>query len=196
MNEYSEKRLIALASQNVRQHGIRAARMDVIARDMGVSKRTLYKRYYSKDNFIMVCLASYTERVRNLFCLLRMEASDLPQYLCALTKAFVGNLYKAEPAFWQDVKEHYPQIYETIWGTWVEELEKTVSECQEERWLDRGVAPKRYVQSLTDLFYHARMAALPSHSVFHLAGLLLRGSMTIEGISRLWKKKDGEMFGG
>ena len=185
MDERTEKRLIAFASQSVRQYGIRAVRMDTIARDMGVSKRTLYKEYKSKDNFIRTCLESYVDRVGNLFRLLRLEATDPLEYLCALTRAFVDNLYKAELAFWLDITEHYPHVYETIWGIWMSELETAVGECLQGRWLVDGLDPREYVSALSTLFYQARMAGSPSQSVAYAAYLMLRGSMTMEGILRL-----------
>lgn len=161
MDERTEKRLIAFASQSVRQYGIRAVRMDTIARDMGVSKRTLYKEYKSKDNFIRTCLESYVGRVHNLFRLLRLEAAGPLEYLCALTRAFVDNLYKAELAFWLDITEHYPHVYETIWGIWMSELETAVGECLQGRWLVDGLDPREYVSALSTLFYQARMAGSP-----------------------------------
>lgn len=184
MDERTEKRLIAFASQSVRQYGIRAVRMDTIARDMGVSKRTLYKEYKSKDNFIRTCLESYVDRVGNLFRLLRLEATDPLEYLCALTRAFVDNLYKGEPAFWQDITENFPHVYQTIWGAWIEEMERAVGECRQGKWLVEELDPRRYVSSLSTLFYHGRMAGSPSQSVAYSAYLMLRGSMTMEGILR------------
>lgn len=184
MDEHAEKRLIAFASQSVRQYGIRAVRMDAIARDMGMSKRTLYKVYKSKDNFIRVCLASYADRVSNLFRLLRLGATEPLDYLVELTKAFVTNLYKAEPVFWQDITECYPHVYKMIWGTWTEELERAVEECRQGKWLVGELDSRQYVSSLSTLLYQARMAGSPVHTVSHSACLLLRGSMTIEGILR------------
>lgn len=36
MNEHVEKKLIALVSRSLRQYGVRAVRMDVIAREMNM----------------------------------------------------------------------------------------------------------------------------------------------------------------
>ena len=45
MDESTEKRIIAFTSQSLRQYGIRAVRMDDIARNMNISKRTIYQIY-------------------------------------------------------------------------------------------------------------------------------------------------------
>ena len=52
MDESTEKRIIAFTSQSLRQYGIRAVRMDDIARNMNISKRTIYQIYTTKDNLI------------------------------------------------------------------------------------------------------------------------------------------------
>ena len=54
MDESTEKRIIAFTSQSLRQYGIRAVRMDDIARNMNISKRTIYQIYTTKDNLTEV----------------------------------------------------------------------------------------------------------------------------------------------
>lgn len=185
MDGQMEKRLIVFASQYVRQYGIHAMRMDTIARGMNVSKRTLYKVYGSKDNFMRACLASYTDRVMNLFRLLRMETPEPQRYLWALTKAFIDNFYRAEPVFWREITECYPHIHETIRNLWTEELAEAIEECKRKRWVIMELDSQRYASSLYAMFYHGRMAGSAPQAVSHSAYFMWRGIMTIEGILRL-----------
>ena len=59
MNEYTEKRIVAFTSQSLRQYGIRAVRMNDIAKNMNISKRTIYQVYNTKNNLINTCLDAY-----------------------------------------------------------------------------------------------------------------------------------------
>ena len=67
MDESTEKRIIAFTSQSLRQYGIRAVRMDDIARNMNISKRTIYQIYTTKDNLINTCWWVYQSRIENTF---------------------------------------------------------------------------------------------------------------------------------
>lgn len=67
MNEYTEKRIVAFTSQSLRQYGIRAVRMNDIAKNMNISKRTIYQVYNTKNNLINTCLDAYLSRIENLF---------------------------------------------------------------------------------------------------------------------------------
>ena len=59
MNKNAEKRIIAFTSQSLKEYGIHAVRMDDIAQNMSMSKRTIYQTYITKDNLIYICLQSY-----------------------------------------------------------------------------------------------------------------------------------------
>lgn len=67
MNKNAEKRIIAFTSQSLKEYGIHAVRMDDIAQNMSMSKRTIYQTYITKDNLIYICLQSYRSRMMNMF---------------------------------------------------------------------------------------------------------------------------------
>lgn len=48
MNKNAEKRIIAFTSQSLKEYGIHAVRMDDIAQNMSMSKRTIYQTYITK----------------------------------------------------------------------------------------------------------------------------------------------------
>ena len=85
MNEHVEKKLIALVSRSLRQYGVRAVRMDVIAREMNMSKRTLYKVYKTKDNLLNICLEAYADRMRNLFQIMMILNICMQKEACVWT---------------------------------------------------------------------------------------------------------------
>ena len=81
MDESTEKRIIAFTSQSLRQYGIRAVRMDDIARNMNISKRTIYQIYTTKDNLINTCGWVYQSRIENTFHIIRYDSPDILEYL-------------------------------------------------------------------------------------------------------------------
>lgn len=132
MDAEKRKRLIVFTSQQFKQKGIRATRMDAIAHGLNISKRTIYEVYKTKDNLIGACLVSYSERTKNLFRIIECGSQCPLPRLLGTSKAFVENLYKGENAFWHDVTSHYGYIYDAIREIWYAELARRVSDCQTE----------------------------------------------------------------
>lgn len=94
MDEHTRKRIIAFTSQSVKQYGIRAVRMDIIARHTNVSKRTIYQVFATKDNLINTCLEAYSGRMQNRFQLIAYNNPDPLACLWETCKAYIENLYK------------------------------------------------------------------------------------------------------
>ena len=160
MDESTEKRIIAFTSQSLRQYGIRAVRMDDIARNMNISKRTIYQIYTTKDNLINTCWWVYQSRIENTFHIIRYDSPDILEYLWAVSKAYIENLYKAACVFWLDVSRHleYKYIYNLYNRIWSDELEKTLSACLKERHIIPDLEVRTFVESFTALLYNARVA--------------------------------------
>lgn len=124
MDEHTRKRIIAFTSQSVKQYGIRAVRMDIIARHTNVSKRTIYQVFATKDNLINTCLEAYSGRMQNRFQLIAYNNPDPLACLWETCKAYIENLYKGECIFWLDIYRHYQGIYLAINQIWWNELKK------------------------------------------------------------------------
>ena len=103
MNENVEERIIAFTSQSLRQYGMRGVRMDDIAKQMNVSKKTIYQLYNTKDKLINICVETYLNRVENIFRIIRHDSPDILVCLWEVSKAYIENLYRANPPFWNDV---------------------------------------------------------------------------------------------
>lgn len=185
MNEHVEKKLIALVSRSLRQYGVRAVRMDAIAREMNMSKRTLYKVYKTKDNLLNICLEAYADRMRNLFQITKMQPSGTIGLLEGIAKAFVDNLYKAESVFWCEVARCYRYIYDGIQSVWFGEMERVLLACQTERLVLPDLDVRKFLASFTTMLYQARVTECPSEMLHDSAYYMLRGVLTGPGLTRL-----------
>ena len=185
MNEHVEKKLIALVSRSLRQYGVRAVRMDVIAREMNMSKRTLYKVYKTKDNLLNICLEAYADRMRNLFQIIRCNHPEPLAFWRELSKAFVENLYKAESVFWCEVARCYRYIYDAIQNVWFGEMERVLLACQTERLVLPDLDVRKFLASFTTMLYQARVTECPSEMLHDSAYYMLRGVLTGPGLIRL-----------
>ena len=182
MDENTRKRLIAFTSQSLRQQGIRAVRMDVVAREMNMSKRTLYKVYESKDNLVNACLDAYAARIGNLFQLMKCNHPEPLSLLGEVSQAFVQMLYKADCAFWSDIAGSYRHIYEAIHNLWCEELERNLLSCKAECLVIPGLDVEKLTTSFMTVLRQARIMECPQAMLHDSAYFMLRGILTAKGL--------------
>lgn len=190
MNEHTEKRIIAFTSQSLRQYGIRAVRMDDIAKNMTISKRTIYQVYETKDNLVNTCLEFYLDRMENIFRLIRHNNLNVLACLWEISKAYIENLYRAECAFWIDVNRHseYKYIYTSYHRIWSAELERTIMACLRRKYIIDDLNVQIFVESFTTLLYNARVVECLPAMLRNSAYFMLRGIMTEQGIKQFkWK---------
>lgn len=185
MDENTGKRIIAYTSQSLRQYGIRSVRMDTIAKDMKMSKRTIYQVYESKDNLINTCLASYSDRTGNLFQILRFGSPDSLAYLWEIAKAYAENLYKAKCVFWLELDRHYQYISVAIQRIWQKELGGAIHVCQQEGYIMADLNAETFLEAFTKLLYNARVTKCAPGILYSSTFFMLKGIMTMEGINRL-----------
>lgn len=182
MNDFTRKELIIFTSQSLKQYGPRAVRMDFIAQNMKISKRTLYETYGTKDNLINNCLMSYLDRTKNMFEITKYSVSDPLKYLFDISKLYIKNLYKAERIFWLDITKYYPQIYQTMENIWTDELEKSLLICKNKRLIIPDIEIKSYLQLFARLVYNNRINHLPIDISYKSAFYIMRGILTIPGV--------------
>ena len=186
MNENTEKKIIAFTSQSLKEQGIRAVRMDDIARNMNMSKRTIYQTYTTKENLIYTCLQGYQARIINMFHIGKYNFPDIVEYFWAVSKAYIENLYKAKCVFWFDIScdSKYRYIHSSFNRIWLGELEKIILACQKEKLVMSDLRAEICVESLTTLLYNARIAECMPSMLYSSAYFMLRGIMTESGIKR------------
>lgn len=185
MNDLTRKELIIFTSQSLRQYGFRAVRMDIIAHNMKISKRTLYETYGTKENLISDCLKSYSDRTKNIFEITKYDASDPLKYLFNILEHYINNLYKAECIFWKDITKYYPQIYQSIQKIWTDELEEIIHICKNKLLVTPDIDIKSFLHSLTCFLYSARITNLPIDMLYKSAFYMLRGILTVSGIMKI-----------
>ncbi|WP_320906141.1 TetR/AcrR family transcriptional regulator [Phocaeicola sp.] len=186
MNEDIGKRIIAFTSQSLKEYGIHAVRMNDIARNMSMSKRTIYEIYASKENLIYLCFAAYQDRTVNRFQIIRCGTTDDIEYLWSIIRLYIENLYKAKTIFWLDIarSSNYQYIYSSYNSIWTDELKRIVSSCREENTVIRNINIDTYVDNFIKLLYNARVTEHTSAMLEESAYFMTRGILTLSGMKR------------
>ena len=105
--------IIQLAAEMFVGQGIKAVRMDDIARHIGVSKRTIYEQFGDKEELLYQCLSYYVREQDRRHAELGAQAKNV---LEAMLLVFGDVMDKAEIShrLQSNLRRFYPKVYERL----------------------------------------------------------------------------------
>lgn len=112
MNTELQERIIKHATRMFLSNGIKSVTMDMIASQLGISKRTLYENFKEKNELLLVCLEK-AEEERNVR--LKMYYNQRKNVIDLLLHVHEDILYfmrDACPAYFIDMERYYPKVYD------------------------------------------------------------------------------------
>lgn len=113
--EVPRRRILHAAEETFLTRGLRSLTMDDLAAEIGMSKRTLYQHFTSKDDlFTAVIDARLASIEHDLEALTRQHSADVARQLNAVLAYLSRRLGEIRPAFLQDVRRHAPETFDKI----------------------------------------------------------------------------------
>jgi AcrR family transcriptional regulator len=103
------ERIIEKAMQEFSMHGIRAVKMDDLAADLGISKRTLYEIFKDKETLLLEGIKEYYNRKREYLFDYAEENHDVMEIVLEAYRMKVEEVRSVNPAFYQDLIK-YPKV--------------------------------------------------------------------------------------
>lgn len=94
--------------------GIRAVSMDDVAREAGVSKKTVYAHFPSKEALVRALAEHLLGQLVPLAQALFEEPGAFVENLGRLVSAFGHQLVGVSPAFYEDLAQHYPEAWRIV----------------------------------------------------------------------------------
>ncbi len=201
-----KERILAKSEEMFTQFGYSKVKMEEIATGLGISKKTLYKFFPSKENLVREMLDSRRCDVENHIAELWMDESQdfvgklkkLMDYVGKQTSKING------PLLW-DLQRNIPEIWDEIQKFRKEKSWKKVSELIEEG-IEKGIFRKDINQQLALLMYfnsvHSiinpeSLAQLPfsANQAFEtIIKIMFEGILTEEGRAKyLSQRSDGNV---
>jgi TetR/AcrR family transcriptional regulator, cholesterol catabolism regulator len=98
------------------RYGIKSVTMDDVAREVGISKKTIYQHYEDKDAVVMAMVAAHFEEERDCATKQQAEAKDPIQEVVWASEMMRQQLSEMNPTALFDMKKYYP----TAWDLFVE----------------------------------------------------------------------------
>jgi AcrR family transcriptional regulator len=114
------QRIVEEAAVMFRTYGIRAVTMDMLANQMGISKRTIYEIFNDKEEILAAVLKWMTVRQRKVVEKILSESENVIEAIFKLADMTMEHFKNMSPAFQMDIKRHHQDIMKKLEG--VDEL--------------------------------------------------------------------------
>ena len=103
------ERIIERAMQDFSKHGIRAVKMDTLAKELGISKRTMYEIFEDKETLLFEGIKVYGDRKREYMRSYAEEGHDVIDIIMEAYHMKVEEVRAVNPDFYLDLMK-YPRL--------------------------------------------------------------------------------------
>ena len=103
------ERIIEKAMQDFSKHGIRAVKMDTLAKELGISKRTMYEIFEDKETLLFEGIKVYDDRKREYLHSYAEEGHDVIDIIMEAYHMKVEEVRAVNPDFYLDLMK-YPRL--------------------------------------------------------------------------------------
>jgi len=132
------------------KNGIINTSIDTIAKEMQISKKTVYKYFKNKDEIVCQILCDLIEQSKkDITIILKRNSNNYYKFICLIDYITYGYL-KHQKYFLHDLNIKYPNLYNNKYLPFKNELElllvRTIKKCQSQK-LFVKLSPNLFVKS-------------------------------------------------
>jgi len=107
-----KERIITGSRQMFIKFGIRSITMDMIAEQLGVSKRTIYEQFSDKDELLQHCINTAMNEQRRINEEIIENSENIIEATFKFIKNSIDTLNAINPLFFFDIEKYYPNLWE------------------------------------------------------------------------------------
>lgn len=100
--------IVSHALEMFKTQGIKAVRMDDVAKSLRMSKRTLYEQFTDKEELLLECVKYGDEKQREIYTSYMEKAEGLMDILCFFIRHELEGFSRYNPSFFVDVLKYQP----------------------------------------------------------------------------------------
>jgi hypothetical protein len=108
------QRIIEEAAVMFRTYGIRAVTMDMLANQMGISKRTIYEVFSDKDELLAGVLKWMTIKQKEVVDKALDESDNVIEAIYSILNRMMEHFKSMSPAFMMDMKRQHQDIMKNL----------------------------------------------------------------------------------
>ena len=125
-------KILKTAMADFREKGVKAVKMDDVANQLSISKRTLYEIYHTKEDLLFACVRNYHEEFEKKLAQEIGLDNNVMDVLISFMKLHIENSGTTNPLFYSEVQK-YPKVKKYIANRNQENRSKSIA------FLTRGV---------------------------------------------------------
>jgi len=107
----ARQRIVEEAAKMFRTFGIRAVTMDMLANQLGMSKRTIYEIFRDKDELLYGVIAWMSEKQHDLVTVIMNDSENVIEAIFRILDVMTEHFRNMSPAFILDIKKHYHDLF-------------------------------------------------------------------------------------
>lgn len=189
-----DEKIVETASQLFLNRGIKAVSMDDVAQQLGISKRTLYEHFSSKDELVMKCFELQSLKAKESHEAITTEGKDVIEIFVEHLYLVITQLKTVSIAYLQDVSRMCkPDASARIAEEKVrnhELFKEYITKGQENGWFRKDVSVELTLgifteQSQTIKELYATGKYTMEDIFLNLFVAYLRGLCTLKGVKRI-----------
>lgn len=110
------------------KYGIKSMTMDDVARELGMSKKTLYQHIKTKDDLVWKVIGLMDEEYEKIFKEIKSKEPDAIQSLTWVNRLVYRMIKEYNPSFEYDLKKYHPEIFHYVRKQSLEKMYNAVVE--------------------------------------------------------------------
>ncbi|MBO4851668.1 MAG: TetR/AcrR family transcriptional regulator [Prevotella sp.] len=186
-------RILSTAMVAFRKKGIKAVKMDDIANELSISKRTLYEIYTNKEDLLYECVRDHDEMFeKKLKDMVSERESTVIDILACFMKLHIEEASETNPAFYSELVK-YPKLIDYINER--NERQRSRSRGFMQRGVEEGFFRSDIDYDITNLMVEVFMSHVMEKGLYkrlplpeiirNVVMVMLRGFSTEKGLRRI-----------
>ncbi|NJC25727.1 TetR/AcrR family transcriptional regulator [Neolewinella antarctica] len=163
--EKLKEKLIETADQLYMRLGIKSVSMDDIAREMGVSKKTIYQVVGNKEQLVQLVMECDTAEDMETLKRNQLQSKDAIDEFLKNSRYFIRNMREISPATMHDLQKYYPSIWHVNMRQHQQYFRQQI-EDNIERGMEEGLYRPDLVPDIIATLYVSTVSTVVDTSIF------------------------------
>ncbi|HAC16821.1 MAG TPA: hypothetical protein DCE78_12885 [Bacteroidetes bacterium] len=109
-NKEIQNRILEESDKLFRKHGINFVTMDMIAKHLGMSKKTLYVHFKNKKDILLNSTRKRTQERRNHHETILQSASNVTEGIITVLRETSREISQINPVMFEEMERYYPEV--------------------------------------------------------------------------------------
>ncbi len=106
----TKSKIIEGAAELFRKYGIKSVTMDIIATNLGISKRTIYEYFSDKDELLIGVFENMSKKQKEVVSQIINESENIISAIFKLIHITLDHFYNMSPGFIEDIKKIHREL--------------------------------------------------------------------------------------